>query len=271
MQNRLYGMFATLVCAAILLTGQAARGRHEATIVLNTGARAQGVVRYLPASRSYEITVRGETREAIREVRADEVAEVILATPPPQLEQALRDVEQRRYQQAIPVLSRIVEEYAMFGPDRQAGVALMRAYLRTGRAGEALRAGESLLRRDPRLERRPEFATMYWESLLEEDRIPTLRTSIREAIQSGSRDLVAVGLLRRGDLETREGRHREALVDGYLRVVLLFRDVGLVQPEALYKAMRAHEQLNEINYAERWRQRLLAHHAASEFAQRLRE
>ncbi len=269
MQIKRYMKTAVLILVAItaVLPWQKALARHEATLVLTNGQRAQGIVRWLPASRSYEITV----RQATREFRADEVAQVILAQPPANLESALRDVQQRRYQQAIPVLSQIVEEYAMFGPDLTAGQALMTAYLRTGRSNEAMRAGEGMIRRNPQLERNAQFATVYWEALIEEERISTLRTSIREAIQSGSRDLAAAGLLRRGDLEAREGRHRESLIDGYLRVVLLFRDVGFVQPEALYKAIRAHEALNEVNYAERWRQLLLSNFATSEFAQRLRE
>ena len=266
MQMRLHRKICLrLVVIGVLFAG-ASHGRHEATIVLNTGARAQGIVRYLPASRSFEI----QAGAATREVRADEVAEVILAQPPAQLREALAQVQQRRYQQAIPVLTQIVEDYAMFGPDQDAGSALMLAYLRTDRSAEALRAGETMVRRNPRLERQPAFATVYWETLLEAERLSTLRTSIEEAIRSGSREMAAVGLLRRGDLEMREGRTREALVDGYLRVVLLFRDVGLVQPEALYKAMQAHEELNEVAYAERWRQRLLSQYATSEFAQRLR-
>ncbi len=260
-------MLFLTVCAAMLLPWHTALARHQATIVLNNGQRAQGVVRYLPASRSYEITARGATRE----MPASDVAEVILDEEPEGFSRALRDVEARRYQQAIPVLSRIVEDYAMFGPDRQAGSALILAYIRTDRSSEALRIAETMIRRDSRLERDPAFAAVYWEALLEEERLSTLRTAIREAIQSGPRDLAAVGLLRRGDLQTREGRHREALINGYLRVVLLFRDVGDVQPEALYKAIRAHEKINEVSYAERWRQRLLSNHATSEFAQRLRD
>jgi len=260
-------MLCLTVCAVMLLPWHTALARHAATIVLQTEQRAQGVVRYLPASRSYEITARDVTRE----IPADDVAEVILDEEPEGFARALRDVEQRRYQQAIPVLSSIVEDYAMFGPDREAGRALVLAYLRTDRSGEALRTAETMIRRDSRLERDPRFATVYWEALLEEERLSTLRTAIREAIQTGSRDLAAVGLLRRGDLEMREERYREALINGYLRVVLLFRDVGDVQPEALYKAIRAHEELNEVSYAERWRQRLLSGHATSEFAQRLRD
>ncbi len=269
MNNKIYrNMIAGLaVFTVMLVPWQSVLARHEATIVLTSGRRAEGVVRYLPASRSYEITARGATTE----VRVDEVAEIMLSQQPEGLQQALQDVARQRYQQAIPVLSRVVENYTMMGPDREAAQALMQAYLRTGRSSDALRTGETMIRRDARLERRPAFASVYWEALLEEERVSTLRTSISTAIQSGPRDLAAVGLLRRGDLEMREGRHREALIDGYLRVVLLFRDVADVQPEALYKAIRAHEALNEVNYAERWRQQLLSGHATSEFAQRLRD
>jgi len=267
MQNSWRGkQFWMMILGLGMLCAGVAQARHPATIVLQNGSRAQGVVRYLPASRSYEIQIGGATRE----VRSDEVAEVILDQPPAQLQAALANVQQQRYQQAIPVLTQIVEDYAMLGPDVAAGRALMIAYLRTGRSSEALRAAENMVRRTPALEREPEFVAVYWETLLEAERISSLRTSIEEAIQSGSREMAAVGLLRRGDLEMREKRPREALVDGYLRVVLLFRDITFLQPEALFKAIQAHEELNEVTYAERWRQRLLANFATSEFAQRLK-
>ncbi len=269
MQNKCYRymIMGLAVCAVMLMPWHRAFARHQATVLLNTGQEIPGEVRFLPASRSYEIRVGDRTRE----VRAADVAEVTLDREPEGFSRALRDVEQRRYQQAIPILSSIVEDYAMFGPDREAGKALILAYLRTDRSSDALRTAETLIRRDSGIGQNPEFAAVYWEALLDEERLSTLRTSIREAIQSGSRDLAAVGLLRRGDLEMREGHYREALVNGYLRVVLLFQDVGFAQPEALYKAIRAHEELNEVTYAERWRQRLLSSHATSEFAQRLRD
>lgn len=263
--HKIWAALAVVVVA--LLPLQDAFARHQATIVLQNGRQAQGEVRYLPASRSYELRVNG----TIREVSLSDVAEIRLAQPPSGLNEALRNVERGRYQQAISTLRTVVEDYAMFGPDREAGKALIRAYLRTDRSSDALSTAESLIRRDSRIEDDPAFATVYWEALLEEERLSTLRGAIGDAIQSGSRDLAAVGLLRRGDLEMREENYREALVNGYLRVVLLFRDVGLVQPEALYKAIQAHEELNEVSHAERWRQRLLSSHATSEYAERLRD
>lgn len=254
------------VIGIVLFSGMA-YGRHQATIILKDGAgSAQGEVRYLPSKRSYEIARGGITRE----VRARDVERLILAEPPAQLEPALRNVQQGRYQQAIPELRRIVEEYTMFGPDVQAAQGLMQAYLRTNRSSDALKTAEELLRMNPDLQKNPGFAAGYWEALLEEGRTATLQTALSEAIQTGSRSLAAVALLRRGDVNMREGNPREALVDGYLRVVLLFRDVSAVQPEALYKAMEAHQEQNEVTYAERWRQRLLTNYGTSEFAQRLK-
>jgi tetratricopeptide (TPR) repeat protein len=256
-----------LVVAAILVNTAVAQPRqHQATLVLTNGQTEQGLVRYLQASRVFEIQI----GQATRERRLDEVAQVVLAQQPADLQTALSQVRRGQNQEAIPVLTRITEEFAMFGPDVEAGAALLRAHLRSGRAGEAIRVGESLMRRNPRMERQAGFASVFWEALIAEKRLDALRTSLQEAIQSGSRDLAAVALLRRGDLEMLDRRPREALVDGYLRVVLLFRDIAPVQPEALFKAIKAHEELNEVQFAEKWRQRLLANFATSEFAQQLR-
>lgn len=255
-----------LALLVVCIAGQSVLARHQATIVLNNGQEASGVVRYLPASRSYELKSGAVTRE----VRASEVAQIRLAEPPAELNAALQNVRGGRYASAIPVLSKIVEEYAMFGPDIKAGGALMKAYIETNRASEALKAGETMMRRAPSLAKEPEFASVYWEVLLANDRMASLRTAIDEAVSSGSRQLAAFGLIRRGDMEKEAGRMKEALVDGYLRVVLLFRDVPSAQPEALFKAIQVHEELNEVTYAERWRQRLLSGYPTSEFAQRLR-
>ncbi len=258
----------TILALLIGLTMPAA-ARHQATVIMKSGGRAEGIVRYMPASRSYEITTPGA--RVTREVRADEVTRVVLAQQPPQLAQALSAVNSGNYQAAIPVLTKIIEDYAMFGPDVQAAQALTVAYLRTNRSRDALAAAEGLMRTNPEAGRTGAFASVYWEALMAENRIATLRTHIADAVAAGDRDLVAVALLRRGDLEMKEARPREALLDGYLRVVLLFQDIGFVQPEALYKAAKAHEALNEVQHAERWRQRLLRNFATSAYAAQLKQ
>ncbi len=261
------GMAKVVLTFMVLLSVSApGLARHQATLVLKSGGRADGIVRYIPSTRSFELTAGAATRM----VNASDVARVILAQPPAQLNQALSAVNSGNYQAAIPVLAKIVEDYAMFGPDVVAGQALALAYLRTNRANDALRICDQLIRMNADAVKSGPFASVYWEALLEAGREPTLRISLREAIESGSRELAAVALVRRGDLEMKAGNPREALLDGYLRAILLFQEIGIVQPEALYKAIKAHEALNEVQFAERWRRRLLSNFASSEFASRIK-
>jgi tetratricopeptide (TPR) repeat protein len=259
-------LLVALTTMALLSLSVPCRAQHQATLVLKSGGRADGVVRYLVASRSYEIT----SGPAKRLLNVSDVERVILAQPPAQLSQAVDSVNKGNYQAAIPVLAKIVEDYAMFGPDVVAGQALALAYLRTNRAAEALKISDDLIRMNPEAAKSGPFASVYWETLLAAGREPTLRISLREAIETGSRELAAVALVRRGDLEMKSGKPKEALLDGYLRAVLLFQDIGFIQPEALYKAIKAHEALNEVAFAERWRKRLLSGYATSEYATKIK-
>lgn len=259
-------LLPVLTVAVSLSLSETGLAQHQATLVMKSGGRADGVVRYLAASRSFELA----SGPAKRMVNASEVAQVILAQPPAQLNSAVSAVNSGNYQAAIPVLAKIVEDYTMLGPDVTAGQALALAYLRTNRSADALKMCEQLIRINADAVKSGSFASVYWETLLEAGREPTLRISLREAIETGTRDLAAVALVRRGDLEMKSGKPKEALLDGYLRAILLFQDVGFVQPEALFKAIKAHEALNEAPFAERWRRRLLATYANSEFASKLK-
>ena len=75
--------------------------------------------------------------------------------------------------------------------------------------------------------------------------------------------------MKRGDVLLAQGDAKSALRDGYLRTILMFQDVKDIQPEALYKAMKAHQSIGEHPYAEKWRKRLLAGYPTSEYAKQL--
>ena len=60
-----------------------------------------------------------------------------------------------------------------------------------------------------------------------------------------------------------------ALKDGYLRVVILYENVKEIQPEALYKAAKAFDALNQNANAERMRTKLRTKYAQSEYARKL--
>jgi len=240
--------------------------QHPATLVMKNGGQAQGTVRYLAATRSFDIS----DGKVSRSVKASDVARVILAQQPAALQQAVNQVNSGNFQAPIPVLQQIAAAYQMMGPDVVASRALALAYLRTSRTKDAMKICEDLIKNNPDALNDAAFASVYWESLLVEGQTAKLRTSLRTAVETGGRELAAVAQVRRGDLEMQEKNPRAALLDGYLRTVLLFQDIAFIQPEALYKAIKAHEALNEVQYAERWRKRLLGSFGTSEYATRIK-
>ena len=74
----------------------------------------------------------------------------------------------------------------------------------------------------------------------------------------------------RGDLLRAEKKDREALADGYLRVIIFHRQQREAMSEALYKAMETFEALGQTPYAEKMRTELLARYSDSEEAKKLR-
>jgi tetratricopeptide (TPR) repeat protein len=254
------------VAAVLAIMALPCMAQHAATVYMKNGSVAEGTVRYLPSSREYEI----DNNKIKQKVRLAQVDRVVLKQQPAGLQQAVAAVNRGDYT-PTQLLAQIVSAYPMMGPDVQAGQALAVAYLRTNRAKEALKVCEDLLKNNPDSLKSGAFASVYSEILLAEGRIPALRGILRTMVETGSRDVAAVAQVRRGDLEMHEKKPREALLDGYLRTILLFKDVTFIQPEALYKAIKAHEALNEVQYAERWRKQLLGQFGTSEFAAKLRQ
>ena len=92
---------------------------------------------------------------------------------------------------------------------------------------------------------------------------------IGKMIAAENRETAAAAYIKRGDIDKAQGSLKHALVDGYLRVVYLFRDVKAVQPEALYRAMECFTALEEHQRAEKMRKRLLVDFGNSPYTQRL--
>ena len=73
----------------------------------------------------------------------------------------------------------------------------------------------------------------------------------------------------RGDMLMESKQPRDALKDGYLRVVILYENVRSVQPEALYKAAKAFEAIHQNPNAEKMRSILRTKYASSEYARKI--
>lgn len=235
--------------------------------VLRTADRElQGRIRWLPMAREYEVTAESGVTITIS---GDRVVAVDVPRPGG-IEEAVNDVRRDRPSAAIPVLERIAEQYAWLRWDIPATRWLAEAHLANNDAEAAVRACEALVRGRAELAYNSEMAPVYWRALLQLDRRDRLERFLQRAMGTGDRALVARALVMRGDMLRSTGEYRNALKDGYLRVILLMGAERDVVPEALYRAIACFNELGEVSHAERMRTRLMSDYAQSEFAQKVR-
>ncbi len=256
--------------AALVVTASLLSADIPGRITTTDGRQISGNLRWQPAQRQYVVSYLQNNIPVTLSLAPAQVAEVRVQ-PPSGWEAAVRDVREGRPEQAVPRLEAIVREYSMLQYDLAAGQLLAQVHLRANRAAEALRVAESLIATRPDAGTSSDIAPVYWEALLATGRTAQLGPALDEAIRGDApRPVAARAHTLRGDLLKAEGRTRDALKDGYLRTVTLFRDVRPAQPEALFKAAVAFEELQQIQHAERMRQILVTNFADSEYARRLR-
>jgi len=264
--SRTVRLMTLAVLAAMVAGAGSARAQdmHRGTIATRQRSYT-GDIRWRAASRVYSVTAAGQTIE----LAPRDVVGLRLEQPPAQLDQAVRAVREGQAAQAIPVLQRIMNAYTMLGPDRVAGRWLAQAHLDLGQAGQAVTAVEELLRNSPTANQDGDLMGVYVDALIKDGQLARAERALGDIIASGSRAAAAMAQVKRGDIQVQRGDMREALISGFLRTIILFQDIREVQPEALYKAIQAHTALNEHQYAERWRSRLLSNFPNSEYARRL--
>ncbi|MBM4143449.1 MAG: tetratricopeptide repeat protein [Lentisphaerae bacterium] len=257
-----------VACGLVLAAAATAFGADvEGVIVKKDSGRLAGAIRYLASSKEYLVTSRG-ARDVTLRVPLDQVARVEVP-PPPGLGEAARAVRGGQYGAAVPVLENIMKDYRMMQHDVTAAGYLAFAYMGMNQPEKALEMCRRVIEGNPDAAVSAEMAPIYWQALLKAGQDATLRKALDDAAARGDRATAARAQLMRGDLEAKNGRHKEALVDGYLRTALLFRDVKEVQPEALFKAAQSFDQLEQHPYAERMRKELLAKYPNDEYSRRL--
>ena len=90
----------------------------------------------------------------------------------------------------------------------------------------------------------PSIRRLLWEGWMLDKQYAPLRADLDDAIATGTRETVAVAQLVRGDLDRLEGKKEDAVMD-YLRTVILFEQFKDLQPEALFKAAQAMDDLRD--------------------------
>ena len=256
--------------AAMLLAG-AAGAQINGTIQTTDGRSISGQIRWLASQKKYVVmTIRPGTQTTIEiQLQAEQVAKIEVPQPR-ELAPALQAVRSGvNVAAAIPVLEKIVRDYAMLQWDEPAARALAEAQLASGNAEAAIKACEVVIAMRPEAAYRGELAVIYWQALLKANRSAKLGDLLKDAIAKGGREASASALVMRGDMLMERKQPRDALKDGYLRVVILYENVRTVQPEALYKAAKAFEALQQNPNAEKMRTLLRTKYPGSAYAKKI--
>lgn len=241
------------ILIATLIAGSAL-AQVKGVLVTADGQKIDGTIRWKQASEAYEVVKSGGS--VALEMTPDKVRDLIIPEPAA-LKGAIAQVQSGAGAAAIPALKKVVQGYTRLKWDEVATRYLAEAHLAARDAAEARKVCESVIAHKPEAAYCGEMAPTYWSALIASDRAAKAEELMSRAIKTGDRRSSAFALIRRGDLILKEGgaeAHKKALIDGYLRVVALYRDVKDAQPEACEKAAGCFEKIGQTSRAESFRQ-----------------
>lgn len=255
---------AVLVMAVMLFAIVGQSFAIKGVVVKKNNERVKGEIRWQQSQKQYLVDVNGITMT----FKPAQVKGVIVAKPD-NFDKAIADVAGKRYASALPVLEKIMTDYKMMGWDVKAARYAAEAQLGMKKPGQAILTCEKLIRSNPDAAYEGALAEIYWQALVEGDRKATFRKVMKKAIKEGPRSLAPLVQIRRADMDMKEEKYKEALVDGYLRTVHFYKNEKKYLPEALYKAAKCFDQLNEPTNAEKMRKILLTDFPDSEYSKKV--
>ena len=263
----------------LLLSFRSAQAAAEANgvIVKADGTQLRGLVRWKALNKIY-IVKSGASKPgaAVFEIEiAPEAVKSISVAEPPELRAAMQQLRENKLPSAIAAFETLAQEYTMLQWDVVATRWLADAYLRDGKPGQAVRACERVTDKRPEAALSGELASVYWQALLADGRNNKLETLLTTATQSDIPDAQARANVMRGEILKKQGKSKDALRDGYLRTVVLYKGwrepaVQEARAEALFKAAQCFDELGLIQPATRLRKFCLDEHADSDWARRLK-
>ena len=223
-----------IICCAVglaIIVPMATAATAEQTIIKRKGREPELVdeAAYSRVSREYRVT-RGRVTVSVP------AAQVEYCKPPkPHGFDRTND---------IAGLEAVLKKHHRLWWDVAAFNKLMPLYLKKGAHGKAVRLyrdmqpllGDSMplsLRRD------------YWVALDKGGQSATLQKELTDTVANGTREASAWAYLMRGDILLSKRKGNEALVDGYLKTVILFRDIKSCRKDALEKTAAAMHELRD--------------------------
>ena len=214
-----------------------------------------GDIKWQPRAKAYLI----EKGKISREVKLADVTGLDIPKPA-NFDKAVSLVDGGQGGSAVPMLAKIVADYRMLQWDKPARRYLPLAHLAAGNAQKAYDACQPIIGEDKSAAYTGDLAAAYWQALMKLGKFDQLEGLLKKAAATGDRASSAAALVMRGDLLVNSAsdnneKIREALRDGYLRVVLMYLDADCrrERAEACMKAAAAFDKLGQSARAERLR------------------
>lgn len=250
-------LLATMVLSAAAAMF-AADGDIVGTITDAQGPH-KGVVRYSLKSKTYFVTAKQNGAVLESEIMPADVVSMDI-TEPAGWAQAVAKVERGQATSAISYFAGIVKAYNHLQWDLRAARYLADAYLASGNADKALESCMAVVKADPDTAFKGELAPIFWKVLIKLGKRDQLEKLLVKAAASEDRYASGAALIGRGDLILASGESAEsvraALVDGYLRVALMYTDGKIAEqlrPEALAKSAQCFEKIGQAGRADQMR------------------
>ena len=246
------------IALSVSATVFAAGGDIMGTITDAQGPH-KGIVRYSLKSKMYFVTTKQNGAVMEAEIAPADVTEMDIAAPAG-WDQAVANVEKGRAAASINYFAGIVKLYNHLQWDLRAARYLADAYLASGNADKALESCTAVVRADPETAYKGELAPIFWKVLVKLGKKDQLEKLLVKAAATGDRYSSGAALIGRGDLILAGGESadslRAALVDGYLRVALMYTDGKIAEqlrPEALAKSAQCFEKIGQAGRADQMR------------------
>lgn len=215
-----------------------------------------GDIRWRARDKNYVVSVTKGKTAVDMERKRDDVMSLDIPKPA-NFDKAVQLVESGSGAAAIGILQKIVDDYVMLQWDKPAGRYLALAHLAANHAQKAYDVCQKVVSQDREAAYRGDLAPAYWQALLKLGKTEQLEGLLKKAASSGDRAASAAALVMRGDIIVARSNNspdalREALRDGYMRVVLMYRDAPCAdaRADALAKAAQCFDRLGQSSRAE---------------------
>jgi hypothetical protein len=237
----------------------AALAASAAVAVPGTINQKRGDITWQRGSKTYALSYKQGNMTAQQEIPLNSVQSLDVDKPA-NYDKLVAMVDGGQGAGAIAGLTQIVQTYRMLVWDKPAARYLVEAYISANNYQKAYDAAQSIISEDKAAAFTGPLAPAYWKALLGLGKNVQLENCLNKAATSGDRASSAAALVMRGDLllaTKGDGQDicRKALIDSYLRVVLMYTDEPCrsVRSEAMIKAADCFHKLSMISREEKMR------------------